>query len=36
MLLVFILLASTQAWIIGVAFLLAGTAYYAVQKKLRK
>jgi APA family basic amino acid/polyamine antiporter len=36
MLLVFILLASTQAWIIGVAFLIAGTVYYAVQKKLRK
>ncbi len=36
MLLVFILLASTQAWVIGVAFLIAGTAYYAFRKKLRQ
>ena len=33
MLLAFILLASPQAWVIGVAFLIAGTAYYAVWKK---
>jgi APA family basic amino acid/polyamine antiporter len=36
MLLVFILFASTQSWIVGVAFLIAGTAYYAVRKKIRK
>ncbi len=36
MLLVFILFASTAAWIIGVAFLIAGTAYYAAWKKFRQ
>jgi APA family basic amino acid/polyamine antiporter len=36
MLLAFILLASTQAWIIGVVFLLAGTFYYAIRKKLKQ
>ena len=35
MLLAFILLASTQAWLIGVVFLIAGAVYYAVRKKLR-
>jgi hypothetical protein len=36
MLLAFILLASTQAWLIGVVFLVAGAAYYAVRKRLRQ
>ena len=36
MLLSFILFAATQAWIIGIAFLIAGTVYYAVRKKLRR
>jgi APA family basic amino acid/polyamine antiporter len=36
MLLAFILLASPQAWIIGVAFLVAGTIYYAAWKKLKQ
>jgi APA family basic amino acid/polyamine antiporter len=36
MLLVFLLLASTQAWIIGVAFLLAGTVYYIILRRVRK
>ncbi len=36
MLLAFILLASPQAWVIGVAFLIAGTAYYAVWRKFRQ
>ena len=35
LLLAFIFLASTDAWIIGVVFLVAGTAYYAVRKKLK-
>lgn len=35
MLLAFILFASTEAWIIGVAFMIAGAGYYAVQQKLR-
>jgi basic amino acid/polyamine antiporter, APA family len=34
LLLVFILLASSDAWIVGVAFLIAGTIYYLVKKKL--
>jgi len=36
MLLVFILLASTEAWIIGVVFLFAGAIYYALRKKLKR
>ncbi len=36
MLLVFLLFASTQAWIIGVAFLLAGTVYYLILRGVRK
>ena len=36
LLLSFIFLASPDAWIVGVIFLVAGTAYYAVQKKLRR
>jgi len=36
MLLAFILLASTQAWLIGVVFLVAGAVYYAVRKRLRQ
>jgi len=36
MLLAFILLATPQAWLVGVVFLIAGTAYYAVQKKLKE
>ncbi len=36
MLLTFIFLASPQAWEIGVAFLIAGTIYYAVWKKLKQ
>jgi APA family basic amino acid/polyamine antiporter len=36
MLLAFILLASPQAWVIGVVFLIAGTIYYAVRKKLNR
>ena len=35
LLLSFIFLASTDAWIVGVIFLIAGTAYYAVRKKLK-
>ena len=35
LLLAFIFLASTDAWIIGVVFLIAGTAYYTVRKKLK-
>jgi basic amino acid/polyamine antiporter, APA family len=35
MLLGFILLASPQAWVIGVGFLIAGTIYYALWKKLK-
>jgi len=35
LLLSFIFLASTDAWIIGVVFLIAGTAYYTVRKKLK-
>ena len=34
MLLVFILFASTPAWLVGVAFLFAGTIYYAARKRL--
>ncbi len=34
LLLAFILLASTDAWIVGVTFLIAGTVYYVAQKKL--
>jgi APA family basic amino acid/polyamine antiporter len=36
MLLAFILLASPQAWVIGVVFLIAGTVYYAARKKLNR
>jgi APA family basic amino acid/polyamine antiporter len=36
LLLSFIFLASTDAWIVGVVFLFAGTAYYAVHKKLKR
>jgi positive regulator of sigma E activity len=36
LLLAFILLASTDAWLIGVVFLVVGTVYYAVRKKLRR
>jgi basic amino acid/polyamine antiporter, APA family len=36
MLLAFILFASTQAWIVGVVFLFAGTVYYVLHKKLQK
>jgi basic amino acid/polyamine antiporter, APA family len=36
MLLVFVLLASPQAWVIGVAFLVIGTIYYAAWKKLKQ
>ncbi len=36
MLLAFILLASPQAWLIGVVFLVAGTVYYAARKKLKR
>jgi len=35
MLLAFILFASPQSWIIGVAFLVAGTVYYVLRRKLR-
>jgi basic amino acid/polyamine antiporter, APA family len=35
MLLIFILLATPQAWLVGVVFLVAGTAYYMVRKKLK-
>ncbi len=34
MLLAFVLFASPEAWLVGVVFLAAGTAYYVVQKKL--
>ena len=34
LLLAFILLASADAWIVGVAFLIAGTIYYVARKKL--
>ncbi len=36
MLLIFILFASTQAWVIGIAFLIAGTAYYAAWKRVKR
>jgi basic amino acid/polyamine antiporter, APA family len=36
LLLAFILLASTYAWLIGVVFLVAGTAYYAIWKKFQR
>ena len=36
MLLVFILLAATQAWIIGVICLIAGAIYYGVRNRLKK
>jgi amino acid transporter len=36
LLLAFLLLASTEAWIIGVAFLVLGTVYYAAWKKRRR
>jgi basic amino acid/polyamine antiporter, APA family len=36
MLLAFILFATPQAWLVGVVFLIAGTAYYAMQKKLKR
>jgi basic amino acid/polyamine antiporter, APA family len=36
MLLAFIFFASTDAWIVGVVFLFVGTAYYALQKKLKR
>jgi APA family basic amino acid/polyamine antiporter len=35
MLLAFILLATPQAWLVGVVFLVAGTVYYVAQKKWR-
>jgi APA family basic amino acid/polyamine antiporter len=35
LLLVFVFLASTDSWIIGVVFLVVGTVYYKVFKKLR-
>jgi APA family basic amino acid/polyamine antiporter len=35
MLLVFILLASTEAWLVGVVFLIVGTAYYFVRQELK-
>ena len=34
MLLAFVLFASPEAWLVGVVFLVAGTAFYAVRKKL--
>jgi APA family basic amino acid/polyamine antiporter len=34
-LLIFILFASTQAWLIGVAGLIAGAIYYVAKNKLR-
>ena len=36
LLLAFILFASLEAWLIGVIFLIAGTVYYAVRKKLNR
>ena len=36
LLLAVVFLASPNAWIIGVVFLFAGTAYYAVRKKLKR
>ena len=36
MLLAFILLASPQAWVIGVAFLILGTIYYSAWKKIKQ
>jgi uncharacterized membrane protein YfcA len=35
MLLAFILLATPEAWLVGVVFLIAGTVYYAARKKLK-
>ena len=35
LLLAFILFASPEAWLVGLIFLIAGTAYYVVQKKLK-
>jgi APA family basic amino acid/polyamine antiporter len=36
LLLTFILLASTDAWIVGVVFLVAGTVYYGGQKRMKR
>jgi APA family basic amino acid/polyamine antiporter len=36
MLFVFIFLASTQAGFIGIAFLIAGTVYYAIRRKVKR
>jgi hypothetical protein len=36
MLLAFILFASPQAWVIGIAFLFVGTIYYVAWKKLKQ
>ena len=35
-LLAFILFAAPQAWIIGIVFLIAGTVYYALRKKIKR
>ncbi len=36
MLLAFIAFATTQAWLIGILFLFAGSAYYAVRRRLKR
>ena len=36
MLLGFILFASTEAWLIGVAFVIAGSVYYVAKKRWQK
>lgn len=36
MLLAFILLATPEAWLVGVVFLITGTAYYVVRRKLKR
>jgi APA family basic amino acid/polyamine antiporter len=36
MLLVFVLFASSEAWFVGVVFLLAGAGYYMLRKKLKR
>ena len=36
MLLVFVLFASSEAWVVGLIFIVAGTGYYVVRNKLRR
>jgi basic amino acid/polyamine antiporter, APA family len=36
LLLIFILLASTEAWLVGVVFLIVGTVYYFARKRIKR